>query len=261
MAFSGVVFGQKAESKNQSFTFVQICDPQLGVYKYEKDKENFRQAVRQVNLLKPDLVVICGDLVHDGSEKAFKDFVEIKNGFKMPCYCVPGNHDFNNKLTAEGLARYREAIGKDHFAVEHKGASFIFINTQLWMEPLEGETEKQDAWLEEELKGACQKGNQIFIVEHYPLFVKKADERSSYKNLPKEKRLALLELFKRYHVAAVVGGHLHRVNIKTYENILMVNGEATSQNFDKRPLGFRVWTVGKGVKPEQEFVALDKPLR
>src|SRR5437588_11592772 len=40
--------------KEQPFTFVQMCDPQLGMGGYEADVARFKQAVKQINALKPD---------------------------------------------------------------------------------------------------------------------------------------------------------------------------------------------------------------
>src|SRR5437762_3249474 len=81
-----------ASWREQPFTFVQMCDPQLGIGGYEADVARFKQAVKQINALKPDFVVICGDLVNGATTKSFADFNAIKAGFAMPCYCAPGNH-------------------------------------------------------------------------------------------------------------------------------------------------------------------------
>lgn len=243
----------------EAFTFVQICDPQLGFSEYEQDKASFRQAVQQINALRPELVVICGDMVNTADDRSYADFKEIANGLSMPYYCVPGNHDVGNEPTTASLQVYRQRMGQDYFVVEHKGAAFIFVNTQLWKNPVEGETEKQDIWLKESLKAASAKGQLIFVVGHYPLFCKQADEPDEYMNLPKEKRIELLTLFEHYQVAAVLGGHTHKLTLNPYNAIQMVNSETTSKNLDDRPLGFRVWHVQDQASPRHEFVPLDRP--
>ena len=45
------------------FSFAQMCDTQLGMGGYEHDVKTFGLAVTQINKMKPDFVVICGDLV------------------------------------------------------------------------------------------------------------------------------------------------------------------------------------------------------
>jgi hypothetical protein len=41
------------EREETSFTFVQLCDTQLGMGGYEHDVKAFRQAVQQINALTP----------------------------------------------------------------------------------------------------------------------------------------------------------------------------------------------------------------
>ena len=64
----------------------------------------------------------------------------------------------------------------------------MIVNTQLWKAPVEDESKKHDSWLEATLETAANKGSRIFVVGHYPLFLKKADEAETYMNLPLVKR-------------------------------------------------------------------------
>ena len=189
-------------SGSQPFTFVQLCDPQLGMGGYEHDLQTFQQAVAQINSLKAEFVVICGDLVHDANEQSFADFRRVRAAVEIPCHCVPGNHDVGGTPTRASLERYRRVIGNDYYSLEHKGCVFAFVNTQLWKSPVDGESEKQDAWLEQILERAATKRARVFIVGHYPLFIEKPDEPEEYMNLPLAKRAELLSLFERCGVVA-----------------------------------------------------------
>ena len=247
----------ESTSRNRPFTFVQLCDPQLGMGGYEHDLRTFRQAVAQINTLKPDFVVVCGDLVHDANDQSFADFREIRATLEVPCYCAPGNHDVGGTPTRASLERYRQAIGQDYYAIEHKGCLFVIVNTQLWKSPMDGESGKQDAWLEQTVEDASRKGVQTFVVGHYPLFLAQPDEAEEYMNLPLTKRTELLSLFDRCGVAAMLGGHVHRLVVNDYNGMQLVNGETTSKNFDTRPLGFRVWQVTDSRPFNHEFVGLE----
>jgi len=237
-------------TKQDEFSFVQMCDTQLGMGGYEHDLNTFKAAVKQINAMKPDFVVICGDLVNKADDKSFADFNSIKSGFKLPCYCAAGNHDVENKPTAETLRIYREKIGKDYYSVEHKGYTIVVANTQLWKAPVKGESDKHDAWFKKALKGAKAKGSPVIIVVHYPLFVKQPDEKEGYFNLPPVKRKEILDLCEENGVVAFLAGHTHKQITNDYKGIQLVNGETTSKNFDKRPMGFRFWNVGgdKGLR-------------
>ena len=241
---------------SKEFTFVQMCDTQLGMGGYEHDVKTFELAVAQINDMAPDFVLICGDLVGKANDKSFADFNRIKAGFKIPCHCAPGNHDIGNKPTIESLKSYRAKVGKDYYTLDHKGYTFVVANTQLWKAPLEGESEKHDVWFKAALRTAKEKNSPVVVVTHYPLFVKAPDEKENYYNIEPKKRKELLELFNANGVVAMLAGHTHKLVINDYQGIQMVNGETTSKNFDKRPLGFRKWTAKEIGSLRHEYVKL-----
>ncbi len=238
----------------EAFTFVQVCDPQLGWgYGYANDVNSFEQAVSHINGLKPDLVVFCGDLVDNFNDNSVADFLRIRSGLTVPSYCAPGNHDVGNSPTVSRLEAYRAAIGDDYFSFEHKGYTFVIVNSSLWKAPLAGESEKQDAWLRETLAAARDKNSPVFVVGHHPLYLTSPDEAEEYYNLNPAKRSELLALFEGSGVVAVLGGHRHQLVINDYQGIQLVNGEATSRNTDGRPLGFRLWHVDSPTSITHEF--------
>jgi len=245
------------EATSKEFTFIQMCDTQLGMGGYEHDVKTFELAVEQINKMAPDFVLICGDLIGKANEKTFADFNQIKAGFKIPCHCAAGNHDVGNKPTAESLKNYRKTIGKDYFTLEHKGYTFVVANTQLWKAPLKGESEKHDAWFKVALKSAKKKDSPVVVVTHYPLFVKEPDEKENYYNIPSAKRMELLKLCKENGVVAFLAGHTHKLVVNEYKGIQLVNGETTSKNFDNRPMGFRWWDVAAKRKMVHRFVVLE----
>lgn len=247
---------QAEGSKHQPFSFVQMCDTQLGMGGYEHDVMTFKLAVKQINAMKPDFVVICGDLVQTANDKSFADFKSIKAGFKLPCHCAAGNHDVGNKPTVESLKRYRETIGKDYYSFENKGYTFVIANTQLWKAPLAGESEKHDAWFKKTLETARKKNSPAIIVVHYPLFVKEPNEKEIYSNIPQPKRQEILDLCEQTGVVAFLAGHTHKHITNDYKGIQLVNGETTSKNFDKRPMGFRLWNAGDEKGLRHRFVKL-----
>lgn len=246
-----------AEKKQQPFSFVQLTDTQLGFYPegYEQDVEKFKQAVKQINELKPDFVVICGDLVNIPNDSSYSDFKEVMAGFTMPFYVAPGNHDVQNTPNSTSLSYYRETIGKDYFEFENKGYSFIVTNTQLWKANVENESEQHDLWFKETLKNQGLKKQPVVVIGHYPLYSKTPDEEEAYFNLPLGKRQELLDLFQQNNVRAYLSGHTHQLTVNQYENIQLLSAETTSVNFDKRPFGFRLWQVTPDTLT-QSFVAL-----
>jgi len=220
-----------------------MCDPQLGMGDYEQDVQNFKLAVSQINALKPDFVIICGDLVHHAVDSTYKVFWEMKEQFNIPCYLAAGNHDVGKVPTNKSLRFYRKKIGKDYYDFNYQGVSFIVTNSQLWKSHVKGESEKHDKWFRKTLSKSDKKGEPVIVVGHYPIFLGQLHEEETYSNLPLKQRLDILNLFAQNNVKAYLSGHSHSTLINTHQNIQLVSGETTSKNFDKRPFGFRLWEI------------------
>ena len=251
-----VLYISCTRSAQEPFTFVQLCDTQLGMGGYEHDLKTFGQAVKQINELDPDFVVICGDLVSDAVDSSYADFKNIMKGLKIPCYLASGNHDVGNTPNDSTLSYYRKTIGKDYYEFQHKKHSFLVTNTQLWKVNVEAESEKHDHWFEETLKAQNDKQFPVFVIGHYPLYTEFPEEEEHYFNIPPDKRKRILELFKENKVIAYLSGHTHKLVINNYENIQLVSGETTSKNFDNRPFGFRLWQVSSDTI-KHHFVSLE----
>ncbi|EPR68432.1 metallophosphoesterase [Cyclobacterium qasimii] len=247
-----------AEKAQQPFSFVQLCDTQLGMGGYEHDIMTFKQAVEQINELNPDFAVICGDLVHNATDSSYSDFLAILETLKVPSHLAPGNHDVGNVPNDTTLSFYRKTIGEDYFDFQNKGYSFIVTNTQLWKVDVANESVKQDKWFEETLKIQEAKKLPIFVIGHYPIFLENPEEEEKYYNIPPVKRKWILDLFKSNNVLAYLSGHTHKLLVNNYENIQFVSGETTSKNFDDRPYGFRVWDVSSDTI-QHHFVPLNLP--
>src|SRR3954451_9563876 len=95
-------------------TFIQMSDPQFGMYTKDKDfaheTANFEFAIATANRLKPAFVVITGDLTNKASDAAqTAEYKRIASKLypAIKLYSVPGNHDVGNEPTKETLAAYR----------------------------------------------------------------------------------------------------------------------------------------------------------
>lgn len=165
------------------------------------------------------------------------------HGLKVSCYLAPGNHDVGNVPNDNTLKYYRNTIGKDYFTFSNKNVPFVVTNTQLWKVKVENESEIHHQWFKRTLDSLGRINTPVFVIGHYPIFLKTPGEDEEYFNLPIEPRKEILEIFKRNNVKAYLSGHKHETVINSFENIQFVSGETTSKNFDKRPLGFRLWEV------------------
>src|SRR5688500_2218334 len=64
----------RSNAANEPFFFIQLSDPQLGMFTenrdFAQDAANFEFAVAAVNRLRPAFVVVTGDLVHKPGDAA-----------------------------------------------------------------------------------------------------------------------------------------------------------------------------------------------
>ena len=239
----------------KSFSFVQVCDPQLGMGGYEHDLGTLQQAIDQINELDVDFVIFCGDLVNHATDSSFEDFIQLRDELRIPGYVVPGNHDVGLTPTDSSLAVYREKFGDDYFDMRHKGTRFIFVNTQLWKKNIGEESTVHDEWFETALSDKKRK-ERLIVAGHYPLYIKQPNEEEVYANLPLDKRQQVLQLLDDSGVSAYLTGHKHEFVENNYNGVLLVSGESTSRNFDGRPFGFRKWHVSADTIYHQ-FVPLE----
>ena len=160
----------------EPFTFVQMSDTQIG---FQDDTPSFchsdslmREAVEQTNALRPECVIITGDLVDDYTDPVQDSIFRVRlAGSEAPVYLVPGNHDYPGG-TQEKRQAYIAQRGYDRFSFKKNGCAFISINTNTIKDGTEEMEAEQRAWLEKEL-AAAGKCRYRFLFLHCPIFKKR----------------------------------------------------------------------------------------
>lgn len=87
-----------------------------------------RRTLREVREADPDVVVINGDWVDEGSPEdlAFaRRMIEEELGDGLPWYYVPGDHE----VRGGSIGRFEEEIGPAHRTFDHRGTRFITLDT------------------------------------------------------------------------------------------------------------------------------------
>jgi uncharacterized protein len=118
------------------FRIVQLSD--LHFYEYT-DKAYYNRVIEQVNRLKPDVIVMTGDVVHYGP-----DFVEMAGSFlrrlesSQAKLGILGNHDYNDGARGSHIAAMLEKIGfqllkNTNICIEREGQRIWFAGLDdLW---------------------------------------------------------------------------------------------------------------------------------
>ena len=136
----------------------------------------FPKAVKRLNELRPEFVVSVGDLIKGGAKlknervlrEQWKEFNSFIEGFDMPFFYLPGNHDVGNEVADQ---IWDDLYGVRFYSFTYKDVLFLCLNTQDGpgsKPPLLGD--KQIQWATGELK-KHHKVRWTLIFIHQPLWL------------------------------------------------------------------------------------------
>jgi predicted MPP superfamily phosphohydrolase len=109
-------------------TVAQISDLHLGAFARAEDHE---AAVRAVQALRPEVIVITGDLVSRLDRGEPEMLVQLLSGLSAPegVYAVLGNHDFweNAQLVTASLRRAGVGVLRNRHVTLHRGGQTLYL--------------------------------------------------------------------------------------------------------------------------------------
>jgi 3',5'-cyclic AMP phosphodiesterase CpdA len=202
---------------------IQISDTHLSPNK-SHFAANWPPLAEWIARQRADLVIHTGDVTVDGAadEEDLRHAAALMRGLDVRLLAVPGNHDVgdganpNQPINDQRLARWRMHFGVDRWVEDVEGFRLIGFDAMLLGS---GHTEEtaQAAWLEAAMQTAG--GRIIAWFLHRPLFLDSPEEGDTgYWSLAPEPRGRLVELMRRYPVALVGSGHLHRAHDFRHQN-------------------------------------------
>ena len=243
----GSVFG------GESFTFIQMSDPQFGMFSenhgFEHETANFEFAIAAANRLHPKFLVVTGDLINqaaDADQAAEYLRVAAKLNPEIKLYNVAGNHDVGNEPTPASLAAYRQRFRHDYYTFRIGDFAGFVLNSSLIAAPAQAaeDAQRQEKWLRAELEKASREGmRQLVVFQHHPWFLADPDEPDQYFNIPKETRARYLELFRKYGVTHVFAGHYHRNALGRDGKLEMITSGPVGKPMGETRSGIRVVKV------------------
>jgi 3',5'-cyclic AMP phosphodiesterase CpdA len=245
--------GTPAQAPTPPYLFLQLSDPQFGMFtadrEFSQETANFEFVVANVNRLKPDFVVITGDLVNkpgDNAQIAEYDRIRAAIDPAIPVYEMPGNHDVENAPTPESLAAYRARYKRDHYVFRHKNLLGIVLNSSLIHTPDKAPDAyaEQTRWLEQELAAARKSGaRHVVVFQHHPWFLKSATEPDEYFNIPLARRTPLLDMFRTAGIRTLVSGHYHNNAVASDDGFDAIVTGAVGMPLMGSQSGFRAFRV------------------
>lgn len=218
-------------------TILQITDlhylPQPGEKMYGVDTEYYFRSVLKHALKsnhKIDLILVTGDLTQTPSPSCYQRiFKELKNT-KIPCICLPGNHDdwpiMQKILNADNVSCNRQTTLGNW--------QIICLNSRKSGEA-GGELAKSELhFLDQELQKNREK--DILLAVHHNCLPTGSEWMDT---MTIENSKELLSLLKQYpRVKTVIHGHIHQEQQFTVDNLKILSSPSTCFQFKPKSKDF-----------------------
>lgn len=212
----------------------------------EYDYELVNELIEEVNLEKPDYLILTGDLSFNGEKDSHLELANLLNKIETTkTLVIPGNHDLfsancvsvlgdkSQKTKSLGWNEFREIYSsfgyKDAYSYDDNSLSYIYkLSEDKWAIMLDTTQSKYNevygynivggyveeptmTWLENNLKYAKENNISVISFTHHNLLVHNELFKSRYTITNYEEVLAL---YSRYNVNLNFSGHLHIQSIK-----------------------------------------------
>lgn len=181
------------------------------------------QAIKQIGRLavKPQAVLVTGDLVDDGKPQSYRHFRQIFSALDLPLYVLPGNHDSREHMLEAfpEMAQDLHLEGTEfiQYVVEFGGVRVIALDTLVPGKPYGELCAARLQWLADRL---AEKPDQPTIVAmHHPPFntgVLHMDQMGLVGG--REEFMAVIA--KNPQVQRVICGHVHRLCMQSFGGTL-----------------------------------------
>lgn len=225
-------------------------------------------AIDHLNLLKPELVLITGDLVARGKEEEYDKLVELLAGLCCPVRVIAGNHDRREPMRE----RFSDHLPGDgeflHYAFEHCGLRFIALDTTTPGQTAGVMCQQRLDFLRQELKVKCP---TVIVMHHPPVAI----------GIPRMDRIGCNNADRVGQVVAehpwvelVVCGHVHRPAMQRWCGSMVFTCPAIANQLslslgvegdaiwvhEPAAVAIHFWQPGQGVITHLSYIGMSQPV-
>jgi 3',5'-cyclic AMP phosphodiesterase CpdA len=239
---------EDAVMRGEYAQFIEFVQRSVGNPADSKRWAAFARVVHEINLVRPDFVLVTGDLTFENHSTIlpyeYEDAWRLLDRLEVPAFVAPGNHDLYSNddivgadLGLDGTQLWHAYFGPLHYAVDIGPALHLTaLNTFEWprLDPFPPEDEfdtraagqvtpEQFAWIVDDLRGFRERSRNGILVtfaHHDPSWNQR---RHAWLG---ENRLELRDAFAAHGVAVHFSGHTHEDRVARYfqGGIVQTNG-------------------------------------
>ncbi len=213
-----------------------VTDADQGVDSRYETAMHLRGAVKHLASLpvSPDVVIVTGDCIHEGSIAGYWRFVELLRPLDIPVYVIPGNHDHRDHM--------RDVFGEQgshhhptymQYVLEEWPVRLIALDTHIPGQAGGRLCEERLSWLEARLAEDASRPTILF--QHHPPFDVGMPVLDEMGLVGTE---ALGQLVRQYpNVERILAGHVHCHAQRLFHGTLAVTCPSTAHQawLDFRP--------------------------
>ncbi len=254
----------------KALSFIHVADIHLGYAQYNLEERRkdfiraFKEVVDKTIELKPDFMIIAGDLFHHARpsnvtlEAAVRNFSKLRDA-SIPVLVVDGSHDAAPNIITSTILNPLDAAGLLYYLPRHKGASWKNEKCYVYGVPnyrTRRKTEEQLPIFYEKNQPSPDKDLFNIFVFHMALDLPRVKPPQMEAEAPPE---LLPEGFNYY-----AGGHVHKPSKFSFKKgILAYSGSTETVYYADAGLGKGVYYVKVDEKGKAEFehIKLENPRR
>lgn len=252
------------------FSFVHVADLHLGYTQYNMEirREDFDKAFKEVVektvQLKPDFIIIAGDLFQHARpsnvtlENAIKNFKQLKDA-GIQVLAVDGSHDAAPNIITSTILNPLDSAGLIYYLPRHEGACWRNQNCYVYGIPCYRTKQKT----EEQLPQFYAQHKPTPKPDAYNIFVFHGTlDMANLKPPQMEAEISAELLPEGFNYYA--GGHVHKPSYTTFKKGLLVySGSVETVNYEDASAekGFYHVKVNENGVAKLDFVRLESPRR
>lgn len=222
-----------------------ITDPHIGLADEMPQsidvRQNFLNALAALSDLKPDCVILGGDLCSTTGNSEIYAWIKVQlDALPMPYYVIAGNHD-DSIMLAEAFHKNHDLHeGELYYALPLNGRPVLFLDTARG-----SMSDAQWTWLRDHLT-ALRDSNVLIVMHHPPLPADVPFMDANYAFRQTDKFLALVQELP-CHVT-VVCGHYHVEKVVQRSNLLVLLSPSTFYQMSQNTTDFAIDNYQVGVR-------------